>query len=192
MNYIIAPHPDDEILGCCSVLLSGYPTKVIWVTNGNSKQRQRSGEVERVFNSLSFVRLDFFECDLDAKLGVLVVEIGKAIDEPGNVFVPSMADYHSDHRMVAAACHSVFKPLRGRARAVYEYEVPTETPATWTPNAFRRLSAVDKASMMGRHYPEEAEGARGALALLAHTQMRGAQAGIDGAEAFRLIWEVEK
>ena len=120
---VIAPHPDDEVLGPGCTLLrrkaEGVTIAWLFVTTitaesgwSEEKIRQRADEIKRVtalFGFDSVFELNFPTIQLDrASMGDLVAAISNVFKkfEPEEVFVPHPADVHIDHRLVfdAVAC----------------------------------------------------------------------------------------
>lgn len=191
MNYIIAPHPDDEILGCGGALLADPKAfTVLYVTMGNDEQEE-SAKAFCKAHGIKFFWLGLHECEIDDMLAVLVAKLAESIVDADTVYIPCERDYHSDHQITARACRSVLKPWKARARRVFEYEVLSETPPGWVPTTYRRIEP-GKGAAMERFYPLEAIPSRSAAVVDALAVMRGAESGLGYAEAYRLVSEVGK
>lgn len=197
MNIVVAPHPDDEILGCYSILAAPGPLVVVYVTDGNATQQQAIESVSSRF-AFASIQMGYQECQLDNRLGEIVGALAAIIDnlgktgEPIRVYVPSETDYHSDHQIVAKACRSVLKPWKRRADAVYVYEVPSETPPGFAPTTYRKLEARAKADAMDALYPDEAVEPRDSAGIKALAVVRGGECGMLAAESFRLWHELKE
>lgn len=138
---VLAPHPDDETLGCGGSLAlhaeAGDPVRVVFLTNG------AGGDISGKYNREAYIRLRREEAlsacgclgitDVvfwpyeDRALGIddrLTVDLIGLIDafEPALIYAPSPAEYHPDHR---AASWSVEKALRacGADAELFFYEV---------------------------------------------------------------------
>lgn len=188
MNFIIAPHPDDEILGCGGVLLADPASfHVLYVTRGN---REQEAVIPRISKALGFKAswLGFMECKMDELLGDIVGKLAATITDADTVYIPCINDYHSDHQVVARACRAALKPWKGKARRVYEYEVPSETPPGWIPTTYFPATAR-KAEVMREFYGAECIPSRNHAVIEALAVMRGAESGLGYAEAFRLVSE---
>ncbi|WP_185837218.1 PIG-L deacetylase family protein, partial [Vibrio cholerae] len=111
---IVAPHADDETLGCGGTILKlisqGYSVHWLLVTGmseevGFSKKQIeiRKNEIESVaslYNFTSIHELKFPPARLDTiSKGDIVVDISHAIHEiqPEIIFIPYRNDAHSDH-----------------------------------------------------------------------------------------------
>ena len=142
---VIAPHPDDEVLGPGGTLLrrkaEGVTIAWLIVTTitaefgwSEEKIRLRADEIKRVtelFGFDSVFELNFPTTQLDrASMGDLVTGISNAFKkfEPEEVFVPHPADVHTDHRMMFDAVASCTKWFRYPfIRKVIAYETISET-----------------------------------------------------------------
>jgi len=146
---ILAPHADDETLGCGGVIArfvdEGHDVTVGVVTGPGvgdhpdypqhvfDEIRSELREAMRVLgvsNILFGAVPTVMAADLPRRQ--LNAEILRMIDEvqPEILFVPFALDLHSDHREIFHAASIAWRPYleRGRAiREVYCYEVPTET-----------------------------------------------------------------
>lgn len=164
---VVAPHPDDEALGCGGTLLRiakerpGAELHWVIVTSmpesaGYSAERlaERESEIAKVAERLSCTsvhRLGFPAAGLDrVPIGDLISELGNVFRqvEPDTVFLPYRHDVHTDHRRVfdaAAACTKRFR--YPSVRRVLAYETISETefsidPATgsFKPNLWIDIS----------------------------------------------------
>lgn len=218
-TLVIAPHPDDELLGCGGTLLrrgaEGGTVGWLLMTSiteqgGWSAERidQRAGEIERVREGLGIATehlypLGFPAAELDqVPMSTLVARMSEVFKDfqPEEVLLPHPGDVHSDHRItfeVACACTKWFR--YPSVKRVLTYETLSETDAgldpsrRFQPTVFVDISAyLERKMELMRVYVSEM-GAfpfpRSAEALRALAQMRGAQAGFDGAEGFVLLRE---
>jgi LmbE family N-acetylglucosaminyl deacetylase len=133
---VVAPHPDDETLGCGGTLVlhrrAGDQVRVVQVTDGRASRAgglgpddmaaRRHHEARRAMATLD-VELVWLglpertwpEHQLRARLAEQLAEFGPAI-----VYAPSTIDYHPEHRRVARVLAGVCTaPVR-----VYELGVP--------------------------------------------------------------------
>ena len=144
----IAPHPDDETLGCGGTLLS-HPKKgdtISWliVTRGHEPQwskevlAQKEEEIAAVNAAYGFANL--YRADLPTvkleslPLGDVIDKLREAITaaKPDIVYLNHFGDVHSDHRVVFDATMSVLKPFysgRHGVKRVLSYEVLSSTDA---------------------------------------------------------------
>jgi LmbE family N-acetylglucosaminyl deacetylase len=142
---VIAPHPDDETLGCGGTLLRHISAgdKVYWLicttiteSQGFTKERieERKKEINFVSNMYRFTgykQLDFHTTELDqVPRNVLINSISDYVNEiqPHTIYLPYRNDVHSDHAYVfdaSVACTKSFRyPI---VKKVYVYETLSET-----------------------------------------------------------------
>lgn len=138
---IIAPHPDDEILGCGGIikkfLSSSIQVEILLLTDGSGEiHRKTLSQVRKnEFNSALFdmgnisnVCLEFPDGELDKYFKQLVdamVEYFKK-NQPRIIFVPYILDYNIDHRISNYALTEVFKKIKFINSYIAMYEI-------WTP-----------------------------------------------------------
>ena len=103
---VIAPHPDDEIIGPGGTLVrairAGATVHVVYLTNATGQEGlDREADATAVANSLGY-SIQFLGYEADAlpateeTAGVLAAAINRF--RPDNVFVSFFADDHVDHR----------------------------------------------------------------------------------------------
>lgn len=214
---MIAPHPDDEVLGCGGTLLrrraEGGATGWLIVTGMTEaagwpadRIRSRDAEIARVAEAMGFadvynLRVPTARLDLEGT-GTLVERISAAVKafQPTELLVPHPSDVHTDHRLVfdaAAACAKWFR--YPSVLRVLAYETPSETDfgldadRGFRPNYFVDVSGyLDRKLEVAAIYASEL-GAfpfpRSVDALRALAVVRGAASGYLAAEAFQLLRE---
>jgi LmbE family N-acetylglucosaminyl deacetylase len=146
-TLVIAPHPDDELLGCGGTLLrrTAEGGTIGWllmtaITEGvgsrTEKVFQRANEVKSVREGLGvkeghFFPLGFPTAELDRiPMSTLVSRISDVFKqfEPEEVLLPYPGDIHSDHRITFEAASACTKWFRYPSiRRVLAYETPSET-----------------------------------------------------------------
>jgi LmbE family N-acetylglucosaminyl deacetylase len=141
-TLVVAPHPDDELLGCGGTLLRRVSEggTVGWLLMtaitecaGWSAERiqQRAAEIDRVREGLQIARdhfyaLGFPTTELDTlPRSLLVKRISEVFSDfqPDEVFLPYPGDVHSDHRETfeaASACTKWFRNCSIKRVLVYE------------------------------------------------------------------------
>lgn len=166
-TLVIAPHPDDELLGCGGTLLRRHAegSKVGWLLMtaiteefGWSRDQieRRATEIERVREGLGIApehlyALGFPTAELDqVSMSTLVGRISEVfkIFQPEEVFLPYPGDVHSDHRVTFEAASACTKWFRyPSVKRVLAYETPSETDFEidprylgFRPNAFFDIS----------------------------------------------------
>lgn len=216
-TLVVAPHPDDEILGCGGTLLrrkkEGGTLGWLIVTGmtaeaGWSAERiaQRDKEVKAVAEFIGFdevFNLRLPATGLDAlPLSDMVSAFSSIFRSfvPDEVLVPHYGDVHSDHRVtfdVVAACAKWFR--YPSVRRVLAYETVSETEfglargSAFTPNYFIDISEhlERKLEILDVYRTELGEFPfpRSSRAIRALAEWRGASAGYLAAEAFELLRE---
>jgi N-acetylglucosamine malate deacetylase 1 len=216
---IVAPHPDDETLGCGGSLLrhKSEGDQIHWlimttVTEdvGYSQQQisSRETEIEKVaavYGFPSFLQTNFVTTTLDTySKSVLIREVSSYFSEvqPNIIYLPFRNDVHSDHAAVfdaVAACSKSFRyPYIRKVRA---YETLSETEfsirpdkAGFSPNLWIDISEyLDRKIEIMRMYEGEMGKhpfPRSEQNIRALASYRGAVAGVLAAEAFVSMKEI--
>jgi len=216
-TLVVAPHPDDEILGPGGTLLRrkseggivGWLVVTALACSKNAdpeRKRPREIEIENVRTALGInVKdswfLNYPTTRLDTiPMGDLVTAVSQVIQdfEPEEILVPFWGDAHSDHRIVfdaVAACTKWFRyPFIKRVLA---YETLSETDASigrrdcFDTNVSIDISEwlEDKIQILKYYESELGEFPfpRSEEAVRALSQVRGAALGFVAAEGFMLI-----
>jgi LmbE family N-acetylglucosaminyl deacetylase len=218
---VVATHPDDETLGCGGTLLKlahqGGTIHWVLVTAAHDpaySSEQIATQAERVenvrqsypFESLTWLRYPTTRLDT-IPLDSLIVALHKCLAQvrPECVFIPNRSDVHSDHRVVFQALSAVLKPIYMRSlgvNRVLSCEIISETEAappspecSFLPTVFVDIAQTfeRKMEIMGLYgtevHPEPLP--RSPSAIRAQARFRGATIGVEYAEAFMLIREIE-
>jgi len=144
---VVAPHPDDELLGCGGTLLrrgaesgtvawllmTGITEEAGWTAE---RIQQRADEIDRVRKGLKIAShhhyaLGFPAAELDRiPMSILVGKVSEVFAEfqPNEVLLPYPGDVHSDHRITFEAASACTKWFRyPSVKRVLAYETPSET-----------------------------------------------------------------
>lgn len=144
---IIAPHPDDDILGCGGIMAkyakSGVEVYVAIMTNGNigapelfpidgtlrgREEAKKSHEVLGVKGTYFF---DFPAPRLETQAAYQIsIELDKLIRDLkiDTLFIPHRGDIHKDHRVIFESSLVAARPINNTpVRRVYAYETLSET-----------------------------------------------------------------
>ncbi|HHX94980.1 MAG TPA: PIG-L family deacetylase [Clostridia bacterium] len=216
---VIAPHPDDETLGCGGTILRHIAEGDIvhWliitgmqVEQGFSKEQvqRRDAEIKKValkygFSSVHDLRFPAARLE-SLSIGEIIKTIGKvfAMVTPEVIYIPYRGDIHSDHRITFDAVSACTKWFRyGSVKRVLAYETLSETDFGINPddNGFRPNVFVDiskfletKLEIMKIYSSEFGTFPfpRSEQAIRALAAYRGATAGCLAAEAFMLLKEI--
>ncbi|MDB4037918.1 PIG-L family deacetylase [Candidatus Thioglobus sp.] len=214
---VIAPHPDDETLGCGGTLFrhKKEADELHWVIitsmseeNGWSLEakEKRDSEIDTVAKKYRFSSVSNF-CFPSTQLDILPLTdlIGKIKEvyelvQPEIIFMPYINDVHTDHQITARALQSTFKWFRYPfIKKIFMYETPSETEFNFIeknnfrPNVFVNISEYlsDKLETM-RIYEDEIDDfpfPRSEKTIKSLASFRGSQSGYEAAEAFELVYE---
>lgn len=216
---VIAPHPDDEVLGPGATLArfagEGHETSVCIVTRGDpsifdetsiERVRREAVEAHRILGVTKTIFLDGFPAALldtvpHSSLNAALRGVVEDVD-PDVVLVPHPGDLHLDHRLVFESALVAVRPARERIpRAVYTYETLSETDwqAPHVGPAFQPTTFVDVTASLDRKLEALAAYAsqirafpypRSIEAIRALARQRGSAVGFEAAEAFALVRDV--
>ena len=214
---VIAPHPDDETLGCGGTLfrhkangdeiywliVTGISVDIGW---SNDVVKKRDNEINIVakkygFSNVFNLRLATTKIDT-LPVSDLIEEISNVYKkvEPDIIYMPFAYDVHTDHQIIAKALQSTFKWFRyPHIKKVYMYETPSETEFNFVENKLFRpkvfvnisLYLEDKIEVMKIYAGEMGEFPfpRSEKIMRALSALRGSQSGFESAEAFELVYE---
>ena len=216
---VVAPHPDDETLGCGGALLNHKRRgdEVYWliitaVTEDGSfspeKIEKRSLEIQQVTISYGFTSV--YQCGLPTTMldtiptATMIQKISAIFHEinPNIVYLPYGGDVHTDHHIVFNVVSSCLKWFRyPSVKRVLAYETLSETDAalnpdsnTFRPNVFMDISlSIDEKIEIMKMYSSELgvfPFPRSDEAIRGLAAVRGAASGFKAAEAFMLLKEI--
>ena len=213
---VIAPHPDDETLGCGGALFKhkAEGDDIYWlIITGISQEggwqekvvNKRDNEIDAVAEKYGFsdvfnLRLPTTKIDT-LPVSDLIEEISNVYKkvEPDIIYMPFAYDVHTDHQIIAKALQSTLKWFRyPHIKKVYMYEIPSETEFNFVENRFFRpnvfvnisLYLEDKIEVMKIYAGEMGEFPfpRSEKTIRALAALRGSQSGFESAEAFELVY----
>ena len=219
MNVIvIAPHPDDEILGCGGTIAAhcaaGDHVTVVLLTRGNpaifpadliARTREEFRQVHSMLGVREQVLLDFLAPGLeDVPVYVVADQLRQIIQKarPQVVYTPFGGDLHSDHKVAYTATLVATRPLGGvSVGRVLCYETLSETEwgdvltqNAFVPNVFHDIKEhlETKLTAMACYKSQlrEAPHPRNLEVIRMLAGVRGAVCGLHAAEAFSLVREV--
>ncbi len=133
-TLVLAPHFDDEVLGCGGLLLAlaaaGAPVQVLFLTDGSggieeiddrrayaARRRREAEEVIRLFGCAGMAVLGIRDGALAAGRAEAAAAIRERLlaERPGLVLVPSPLEVSEDHRAAFAALFDVLSIAAGDA-----------------------------------------------------------------------------
>ena len=214
---VIAPHPDDEILGvggtiakraavgdevtvciCTKGVHPMFDQKIIKAGRDEARKAHTYlGVSETIFLDLPAAELDSLPMtDIVGRLENVVCET-----LPDEIFIPHHGDIHNDHKAISAAAMVALRPKRFKKPVrILSYEVSSETgwdtptpENAFSPNVYEDITdTIGKkldAVLIYRSQAEQWPGARSAGAVEALAKYRGSTVCIPYAEAFQLVRE---
>jgi len=213
---VIAPHPDDETLGCGGTLLKhknqGDEIFCLLITNMDLNDgwdldvfNRRQKEIELVSNYYSFtecIKLDYAAAKIDQiSTNELVMSIAKVVKDikPETIYINFWDDVHTDHKVIFQAAYSCTKSFRyPYVKEVLVYETLSETDYSppnnssgFIPNYFVDISDTmeRKLSIMEIYKSQVMNnfGPRSLSTIRALNRYRGSRINVEYAEAFMLL-----
>lgn len=216
---VIAPHPDDEIIGVGGTILkraiAGDKVYVCIVTKGCSplfakdlveKGRNECKKADKLLGVHETIFLDFPAVmletvprhELNGRIGDVIQEI-----KPQEVYIPHRGDMQIDHQIVVDAAMVGLRPkYKHIIERIYSYETLSETgwnipnvQNEFIPNVYEDVSKYigTKLEAMKVFESQLADfpNARSLEAIEALARFRGATVNTRAAEAFSLIREIK-
>jgi LmbE family N-acetylglucosaminyl deacetylase len=212
---VIAPHPDDEVLGCGGIIKrltdSGIRVTVLVASRGKEKLyseerilnvRKQALEAHRILGVRNTVFFDYPAPELDlVSISELSSSISKIItrEKPDTVFLPHHGDIHHDHRAIFNAGLVASRPVNDcSVKYVFCYETLSESE--WAPpfgaevfipqmfvNITKEFSHKIDAMRCYTSQIRNFPNPRSEKSIEALANFRGSTVGIDYAEAFMVI-----
>lgn len=191
---IIAPHIDDEVLGCFSFLR--LQTRVLYCGVEDRpyvSAADRIAEMQTVATELGFT-WKLLENEVNRyRMVDLIAPLVNHINElrPETVLIPQPSSYNQDHRAVYEAALVATRPHdeNWRPRHVLVYEQPHTvlwpTAPAIEPTVFREID-IDAKLAAYRGYESQVRGHRSPEVVAALARLRGAQINRPFAEGFGL------
>lgn len=217
---VIAPHPDDEVLGVggtiakrvahgdevyvCVVTRAGEPLfSKEFVEQGRKeckKADQHLGVIETIFLDYPAVRLEEVpRYDLNSGLLQIIQRI-----KPEEVYIPHSGDMQLDHRLISDAAMVALRPKYSHGiLRIFAYETLSETgwniPNTvneFIPNVYEDISKTLRTKLEAmkifQSQLSDYPAARSLGAIEALARYRGCMVNVEAAEAFALIREIKR
>jgi len=213
---VVAPHPDDETLGCGGTILkhvaqgdsvywiivTSVPESSFWSTELIQKRKEEIISVQGKYSFTEVFELNFPASELDTvALGDVVKAFSAVIKEiePEVIYTTHSGDVHSDHKVVTEAVISASKSFRAKSvKEILSYETLSETEFSipgvherFTANCFVDISPYMemKLEIMSLYKSEVMESPfpRSLSCIRSLAEYRGARIGVKYAEAFNLL-----
>ena len=215
---IIAPHPDDEILGCGGTLLKhkiqnkdeiycAYITNLRKTNKGFKKRNNQIKEVSKKINFNDHYIGKFYPTELSEKNLPNIIEFLKKIItkiKPNTIYAPFEHDIHTDHKIVFDASKSFIKSYRyDFIKNFYIYETLSETNFTegfakenFKPNLFVDISKfIKKKINLANIYKSEFKKhpfPRSSEAIKSLATLRGSFSNHKYAESFMILKQIKE
>jgi len=214
---VIAPHPDDETIGCGGTLLrhrdhgdeiscvivTKLKTNDQWTRQSVIAKENEIEKVKKIYQFKSFDRFDFVPTELDKMpFNSLVSKISNLFDKlkPEVIYIPNISDVHTDHQVVSKAVMSSSKWFRSHSiRQIKMYETLSETNFNFSenndfnPNVFVEITKyLEKKIEICKCYATEFQKhpfPRSEESIRSLAKLRGSQSGFEAAESFKLVFE---
>lgn len=215
---VIAPHPDDEVLGCGGTIAhhaaQGDEVQVLVVTRAapdvypsddEVEVRQEAHAAHAILGIVNTHFLDFPAPKLDTVPGYqLANEIATVIRryQPYTVYLPHRGDIHLDHQKVYQATLVAARPINQcsvKQLLCYETLSETEWAPPWSdtafvPNVFVDITNYLDLKLKAMHcYQSELQPSphpRSLQALETLAKQRGSTVSLSAAEAFMLVRQI--
>lgn len=216
---VIAPHPDDEIIGVGGTIANrtkkGDEVYVCIVTKGITpifnpefieQGRKECREADKKLGVKETIFLDFPAVMLETipryKFNAKIAEVVEKIN-PEEVYIPHRGDMQLDHQMVVDAAMVAVRPRGNKyPKRIYAYETLSETGWNipnvnneFIPTVYENITDTIELKIEAMNIfksqlaPFPAARSIGAIEALA--KFRGATVSLKSAEAFSLIREVK-
>tara|TARA_B100001741_G_C16321191_1_gene490513 strand:+ start:31 stop:702 length:672 start_codon:yes stop_codon:yes gene_type:complete len=217
---IIAPHADDETLGCGGTILKhkdvGDEVHYLLISeleeNKGNEIKKKSYEIQiskmiKFYNFKSSNRLKLFASKLDSySISYVIEKIQNILKKvkPDTIYLPFSGDIHSDHNIVFKASLASAKWFRSPSvKEILLYETISETNLSIDPNEFsfkpnlyknitKFLNMKLKALDIYKTEIRRHPFPRSKDAIKSLAILRGSEAGFKYAESFILIKKIEK
>lgn len=218
---VIAPHPDDEVLGCGGTIIKhsnqGDEVYLCIVTKTYSPDwpeefdESRKAEIENVKKILGIKKIFFLDLPA-AKLDTIPhKDLNNSLEKclegvkPDTVYLPHYGDMHKDHRLVFESAVVALRPKNDvglETKRILCYETLSETDwappivsNAFTPNLYIDVSQTleDKIRAMACYKSEikKFPHPRSPESIRSLALKRGVEAGINAAEAFIIMREIK-
>lgn len=216
---IIAPHPDDEVLGCGGtikklstqnndvyVLIVSRGKKGMYSEEGIQRVRQEALTAHNMLGVKETRFFDFPAPELDlVSTSVISSAISEVISEfkADTIYVPHSGDIHHDHKAVFNAALVAARPVNGcSVKQIYAYETLSETEwaaptsnEAFIPTRFVNISDFFQLKIEAfkcfKTQLREFPNSRSLKAIEALSNFRGCTVGFTHAEAFMTIRTIE-
>ncbi len=215
---VIAPHMDDEVLGCGGTIAryvnEGHDVHVVFVAyriyehtfdkNANERERESALRAKEILGYQTATFLELSDERLDVCLQDIIIPLEKVVQDyiPEIVLLCHRGDNHQDHRAVFHASRVVLRQSAAPfIKKILCYEIPSSTEQSpsspgdyFMPNIFINITKTLPAKMDSlKMYQQETRvfpHPRSGRAVEILALKRGTESGFEAAEAFMLYREI--
>lgn len=216
---ICAAHPDDETIGCGGTIAkhvdSGDEVYSLCMTDGVSSRNKvskkdiniRIKSMNKASKILGFKWIknkgNFPDNQLDSVNFLKIVkkiEQAKKKIKPDIIYTHYVDDLNIDHRIVAEATFTAFRPMKKNFSKIFSFEIPSATDyryykkKSFSPNFINDISKFwNKKKLALLAYEQELHkypNSRSLKGIETLSKYRGNQNGLKFAEAFILVKEI--
>jgi len=192
-SIILAPHPDDETIGCGGLIAKFFATvDVVFLTRGESgipdlgKEETSSIRLSELTSVMEYfgvnhsTMLEYPDGRLRETKGLLT---GLDLNSFENILIPSIFEHHPDHQAVAWEVLELFRTKElDKSKLIYMYEVWTPLPLF---NCYVNIGDVAlKKEIALSKYKSQIKNVPYLKKTIALNEFRGLQCGCDHAEVF--------
>jgi LmbE family N-acetylglucosaminyl deacetylase len=214
---VIAPHPDDEVLGCGGTIarhaMCNEEVYLCVVTKAYTPDwseeflKNRPKEIEEANKILGIKKtyfLDFPTVKLDTisqkELNEAIFRVIKEV-KPDVLYIPHKGDVNKDHRLVFEASLVAARPINCSVKKILSYETLSETEwgqmiEPFIPNVYVDISETFEIKIKAmKAYKSELKQSphpRSLEIIEVLAKKRGSEVGVKFAEAFMLIRQIIK
>jgi LmbE family N-acetylglucosaminyl deacetylase len=198
-NLVIAPHPDDEVLGCGGMLFNNRShdcSCVLYLGSQNPTLEYNltiEDEIEKVAKRLNLDYLLYSNKMTLYKLENIIACVTDVINavKPHSIYIPSKESYNQDHRTTYSACLVALRPHDTNyfVRNVYTYNVDQYSswiPCGFIPTCFEKINVKEKISAFHLYESQQTE-TRSPDLIESWAKVRGTNARFDYAEGFEIL-----
>tara|TARA_Y100001958_G_C21034050_1_gene406005 strand:+ start:103 stop:780 length:678 start_codon:yes stop_codon:yes gene_type:complete len=218
---VCVAHPDDETIGCGGTiakhLKNGDKVFCVSMTDGvssrdNFKKKdilKRNYSLKKAEKILGFkwvkTKKIFPDNQLDTVKFLEIVKILETVKKrikPSIIYTHFPEDLNVDHRVVAEATLTAFRPLKDNFEKIFAFEIPSSTDyryykkKTFNPNYFNDISKYwtkkKKALLAYKQELKKDPNSRSLKGIETLAKYRGMQNGLKFAEAFLILKEINK
>ena len=213
---VVAPHPDDEVLGCggtiskhvadgdevaLCIVTKTFPPE--WPEDFHETRLVEIDKSRTILGISKIFSLDFETAMLDSiPQRTINSKISEIVENynPDIMYIPFGGDLHRDHRVIFESCLVSIRPRDNFPNKVLSYETLSETSwgahiSPFVPNYYvdiekhidKKLKGMKAYSSEVKEWPDQ----RSLESIENHAKARGSEVGVKVAEAFMLIREIK-